>query len=428
MLRFETWTKESEILQRFQEENEKLKIKSVLDEASQFLSGPCRPIYKIPRPLIKRKTKENEIEYIHQDFCWKPRICYCCGCNISSWTLFGGGYEENWFAAILRETLPIVICETCFRVNFLKEPDPVVEVGIAVLPEVEKRSTRSLEVERYIISKRKEFARTNNPVSLDKLTTQEISFYLAAQVLFRYYQIDANEILVLYSFTKIRDEGITIYLSKKQTSLLGVLGFVEDTQVEVCSNFSKVIRKLQDFHWLEFHLRNLDSSLPFLISSPLILGYFNESFFETRVQTLVDFLKFVCLNEPWKSALPLRLFFRPAFDVAKAIVETEREIEQEDLTIKRVTRKLQNKKRSFRNASYEINPDFDKISRILTEYQTIENNIFKQFEIFESVNPKFVFKQQQEDYSKWEDSITQLIHFSKHQQLNLQRIQDFLNV
>ena len=259
-----------------------------------------------------------------------PRKCMLCGGEHTNWELIGGGYEENWFAALLREAFPVVICELCFRTSFYKY-EIAESVGIAILPDVEMRSLRTLQIEKFLVDARRKYG--SQAFSIDgHLSICEVDDLVKNRLLFRSIQIssDVHTLQVMFSFTPIPSDGILVSLSRFQTSIENIFGFSLDTVMEIscASTKYKCTRTLDDFVWLRNQLNNRlqqtceSQLLPYLPQEQYI-GRFDERFLEIRVLAVENFLRLVCTTTCLNSSKALLTFLRSGFVIGRAVMGIE---------------------------------------------------------------------------------------------------------
>jgi len=259
------------------------------------------------------------------------RSCYLCGSPFEQWALIGGGYEDNWFAALLREAFPIAICESCFRRSFYKVSGTE-SVGLAVLPCVEARSLRALEIEKFLLAAK----RSHGSGSFEAdhfLGGDEIAVLVADSVIYRAVFIDSRygTVRVKYTFNPVVNEGLDVRLSRTQPEWLSgiAFGFVPEMRVEMVSSVSDYVREreVKDFYWLRdkfMLIPGSDQTLP-LLSTPLVLGEDLEAPMSNYLGNLRDFLCLACTTEPFRSSRALQAFFRPGFAVGRAVVDVQDE-------------------------------------------------------------------------------------------------------
>ena len=94
--------------------------------------------------FVRTLRKDQKVAYVSFR-AWKQKhdtreLCPLCGRErkMPLWTLLGGRYYASTtagaWAALLRQVLPIVMCEACYRGAFESRDRPHREVGVAVLP------------------------------------------------------------------------------------------------------------------------------------------------------------------------------------------------------------------------------------------------------------------------------------------------------
>lgn len=346
MLQLATWTTEDELVACAGGDVSADAYRRRLRNSSQELFFG-RPLHTPPEPLIRRRKKHSNravIEYISFKHLFRERLCFLCGGSIADWSLIGGGYQANWFAALLKDVFPLVMCEACFRVELDRQnPSQVTLVGMAVLPQIHCVSMRQVHRERFLLDLHHNHTRKDGVVDLDQLRSflshDEIhELVYVKRILFRTLVLRAQHVVgVSYCvFRPTAGCGVIVSLSRQQAHPRNVVGFMMDTQVEVVfpsSYLPAVRRRVADFFWLRDRLeRHLSCMcpqalwrIPLLPQADIILGFFSEEFLNTRIASLHAFLVNVALDDEMRACPAVPAFFKPAFSVAKAIAETTME-------------------------------------------------------------------------------------------------------
>jgi hypothetical protein len=301
----------------------------------------------------------------------KSLSCFVCGRRFDTWMLIGGGYDDNIYAAVLRESLPVVTCEVCFRKCFYGDNE-VEEVGIAVLPDVIRRTNRSIEIEKYLFNRKRSCTdQCFNPS--EQLSSAEITCLLKEKRIFRAIDIDVElgTVQLLYSFAEIPNEGLYLFVADPPENRLS-----DDLLIEVFCLTSRLRCRhpVRDFFWLYDRLSrevyNVYKELPLIsrnytgsLSTVADIAYTN-----LQISNLEQFLRFVCVVNPYCQSPTLHSFFRSGFAIARALIEVE---DEENAEFRSFGARVSQKSDQLRLISQSIK----KISKITNSVHALTESI-----------------------------------------------------
>ncbi|KAH9249708.1 hypothetical protein BASA81_012504 [Batrachochytrium salamandrivorans] len=334
-----SWTRQSDLTREFPREADREEFVRQLQANSQRYFAKLGH-FPSPALFYVRTDSGQEPEYILKSSLPTPnntrgRRCYLCNLEWTQWTLIGGGYQtkDSWFGALLREALPLVICETCFRVQFCSSTgDEVVAIGVAVLPELLPNVAiqRNLEIQRYLITLRQRYP-NNQYFELDNfLLAQEIAHTRLRSSI--HVRAHTGQVKILYLFTNVNSNNnqgnvseFQLALARHQPGLHAVTGFhpqtvVRITQPQCLNDGLDIQRQVRDFYWLGMQLGQTKRFVPPL-PHPAHLGVYNELFIELHLHSLQRFLVHCCRDADIRKHRALEAFFRPGYALARSVIE-----------------------------------------------------------------------------------------------------------
>ena len=288
----------------------------------------------------------------------RHRLCCLCGQVLIEWSLIGGGYGTNWFAALLREALPVAMCERCFRQGFYYTSSNVEMVGIAVLPDVEVRSVRMNEIEKFLVNCRRSYGRGD--FSCKKfLSNSEIFDLVERGIIHRSIHISRvrGKVSVLYNFEQKADDGLSLQVDPQSRTVF----------VECYQTGWKCTRQFEDFVWLRANLIPLcnDAIAQNLPSLPFdfIIG-------KDVVSGLGKFLRYTCVHEPFCSSSALSAFLRPGMAIGRASVDLR---SCGSFLVPRETKQF----RKFKPETQQVNRILKSIRNCLNDINQLQSDFFR---------------------------------------------------